>query len=74
MQRYLLGCFIVCMSLQVTGVPQENYESFQILRYEEGEFYRSHHDSSGKSDKISGHRIMTVFLYLNDVEGEIPLF
>mmetsp|Transcript_6636 Transcript_6636/g.13171 ORF Transcript_6636/g.13171 Transcript_6636/m.13171 type:complete len:471 (+) Transcript_6636:64-1476(+) len=53
---------------KVTGVPQENYESFQILRYEEGEFYRSHHDSSGKSDKISGHRIMTVFLYLNDVE------
>mmetsp|Transcript_10118 Transcript_10118/g.21129 ORF Transcript_10118/g.21129 Transcript_10118/m.21129 type:complete len:374 (+) Transcript_10118:448-1569(+) len=53
---------------KVTGVPKENYESFQILRYEEGEFYRSHHDSSGKSDKISGHRIMTVFLYLNDVE------
>jgi len=53
---------------EVTGIPQGNYESFQILKYEEGEFYRRHHDSSGQKTNISGHRILTVFLYLNDVE------
>ena len=32
-------------------------------------FYRRHHDSSdGKSNKPAGHRILTFFLYLNDVE------
>lgn len=29
---------------EVTRVPKENYESFQILRYEIGQFYRVHHD------------------------------
>jgi len=53
---------------KVTGIPQGNYESFQILKYEIGEFYKRHHDSSGKNTNISGHRILTVFLYLNDVE------
>ena len=53
----------------MTGIPQNNYESFQILEYQEGQFYRSHHDSSGKNkDKATGHRILTFFLYLNDVE------
>lgn len=53
---------------QVTGIPSNNYESFQILQYEEGQFYRTHHDSSGKKDGAIGHRILTFFLYLNDVE------
>ena len=53
---------------EISGIPQGNYESFQILKYEVGEFYRRHHDSSGKNKNISGHRILTVFLYLNDVE------
>ncbi|KAL7497778.1 hypothetical protein ACHAWT_010195 [Skeletonema menzelii] len=53
---------------EITGIPQGNYESFQILKYEVGEFYKRHHDSSGKNKNISGHRILTVFLYLNDVE------
>jgi hypothetical protein len=53
---------------KVTGIPQGNYESFQILKYEVGEYYHRHHDSSGKNKNMSGHRILTVFLYLNDVE------
>ena len=53
---------------EVTGIPQGNYESFQILKYEVGEYYKRHHDSSGKNKNMSGHRILTVFLYLNDVE------
>ncbi|KAL7532333.1 hypothetical protein ACHAXR_004565 [Thalassiosira sp. AJA248-18] len=53
----------------VTGVPQKNYESFQILQYHEGQFYKHHHDSSQTNNaKSAGHRILTFFLYLNDVE------
>eukprot|EP00533_Pseudo-nitzschia_delicatissima_P004248 CAMPEP_0116102276 /NCGR_PEP_ID=MMETSP0327-20121206/13258_1 /TAXON_ID=44447 /ORGANISM="Pseudo-nitzschia delicatissima, Strain B596" /LENGTH=461 /DNA_ID=CAMNT_0003594295 /DNA_START=59 /DNA_END=1441 /DNA_ORIENTATION=- len=53
----------------VTGVPQKNYESFQVLQYHKNQFYRMHHDSSaGKDDTPAGHRIMTFFLYLSDVE------
>ncbi|KAL3809185.1 hypothetical protein ACHAXA_000704 [Cyclostephanos tholiformis] len=55
---------------EVTGIPQNHYESFQILRYEEGQFYRRHHDSSEhKKNDSTGHRILTFFLYLNDVEN-----
>ena len=28
----------------IIGVASSNYEDFQILRYEEGQFYRAHHD------------------------------
>jgi len=53
---------------RVTGVPRVNYESFQILEYQKNQFYRMHHDSSGSDDTPAGHRIMTFFLYLSDVE------
>jgi prolyl 4-hydroxylase len=54
---------------QVTQVPYENYESFQILRYEMGQFYQVHHDSSYEDfELVSGTRILTMFLYLSDVE------
>jgi len=53
----------------VTGIPRSNYESFQVLEYQKNQFYRMHHDSSvGKDDSVSGHRILTFFLYLSDVE------
>jgi len=53
----------------VTGIPRKNYESYQILEYQKDQFYRMHHDSSsGKDDSASGHRILTFFLYLSDVE------
>jgi prolyl 4-hydroxylase len=51
------------------GIPQANYEFLQLLRYEEGQFYNSHHDYIGLDRKRpQGVRILTVFLYLNDVE------
>jgi len=54
---------------KVTGVPRKNYESFQVLQYQKNQFYRMHHDSSaGKDDTPAGHRILTFFLYLSDVE------
>jgi 2OG-Fe(II) oxygenase superfamily/ShK domain-like len=53
----------------VTGVPRINYEYLQILRYEVGQFYGRHHDFvPHHSDRSCGPRILTVFLYLNDVE------
>ncbi|KAL9188315.1 hypothetical protein ACHAXT_006693 [Thalassiosira profunda] len=53
---------------EVTGIPQVNYESFQLLEYNKNQFYRSHHDSSVTDDTPAGHRILTFFLYLTDVE------
>ena len=54
---------------RVTGVPKTNYESYQILQYHKNQFYRMHHDSSsGKDDSPPGHRILTFFMYLSDVE------
>ena len=54
----------------VTGIPQVNYENFQILKYETGQRYRRHHDMSNSDNtKLSGPRILTFFLYLSDVEA-----
>jgi len=53
---------------EVTGIPYVNYESFQLLNYEKNQFYRSHHDSSSTDTTPAGHRILTFFLYLSDVE------
>ena len=53
----------------VTNVPRDNYESFQVLRYNLGQKYNQHHDMSPRQTKLScGPRILTFFLYLSDVE------
>lgn len=53
----------------ITAVPTENYESFQVLRYMPGQYYRPHHDMSSADNKLAcGPRIYTFFLYLSDVE------
>jgi prolyl 4-hydroxylase len=52
----------------VTHIPKSHYESFQILQYSHNQFYRSHHDSSDTNKSPSGHRILTFFLYLSEVE------
>ena len=40
-----------------------------LLKIAKNQFYRSHHDSSNnKDDSPAGHRILTFFLYLSDVE------
>eukprot|EP00591_Stephanopyxis_turris_P006121 CAMPEP_0195521286 /NCGR_PEP_ID=MMETSP0794_2-20130614/18381_1 /TAXON_ID=515487 /ORGANISM="Stephanopyxis turris, Strain CCMP 815" /LENGTH=452 /DNA_ID=CAMNT_0040650807 /DNA_START=44 /DNA_END=1402 /DNA_ORIENTATION=+ len=53
---------------EVTQVPKDNFESFQILEYGRDQFYRMHHDSTGGDTTPDGPRIMTFFLYLSDVE------
>ena len=53
----------------VTGVPFRNYEHFQVLRYEPGQYYRTHHDMSERDNAMAaGARVYTFFLYLSDVE------
>eukprot|EP00581_Thalassiosira_minuscula_P015498 CAMPEP_0183727118 /NCGR_PEP_ID=MMETSP0737-20130205/24907_1 /TAXON_ID=385413 /ORGANISM="Thalassiosira miniscula, Strain CCMP1093" /LENGTH=509 /DNA_ID=CAMNT_0025958669 /DNA_START=53 /DNA_END=1582 /DNA_ORIENTATION=- len=53
----------------VTGIPANYSESLQLLKYETGQFYRSHHDYTAyQRDRRCGPRILTFFLYLSDVE------
>jgi prolyl 4-hydroxylase len=53
----------------VTRIPSDQYEDFQILKYLEGQYYRSHHDYiQHQKDRAAGPRILTFFLYLSDVE------
>mmetsp|Transcript_18858 Transcript_18858/g.18977 ORF Transcript_18858/g.18977 Transcript_18858/m.18977 type:complete len:395 (-) Transcript_18858:129-1313(-) len=54
---------------EVTTVPKNHYESFQILKYTVGQKYSTHHDSDESDNNIPcGPRILTFFLYLSDVE------
>ena len=62
----------------VTGIPEANAEYLQLLRYEPGQFYNTHHDYiEYQTERQMGVRTLTVFLYLNDVEAgggtEFPL-
>jgi hypothetical protein len=52
----------------VTGIPEQNYEPFQVLEYQDAQFYKMHHDSEGRDLKPPGNRILTFFLYLSNVE------
>ena len=52
----------------VLDIPADNSEDFQMLRYEKGAFYRTHHDYiPHQKDRNCGPRILTFFLYLSDV-------
>jgi len=56
-----------------TGIVDENYyENLQLLKYVPGQYYKEHHDEQGDcyQDRYEpdGPRILTFFLYLNDVE------
>lgn len=54
----------------VTNIPSYHFEDFQILKYEDGQHYRAHHDYiSHQVDRQCGPRILTFFLYLSDVEA-----
>ena len=55
---------------RVMGIDADNMEDLQILRYEEGQRYHSHHDYiENQRDRQNGPRILTFFLYLSDVEA-----
>ena len=53
----------------ITGIPDGNSEYWQFLEYYEGQFYKQHHDYIPfHNERAQGVRILTVFLYLSDVE------
>jgi prolyl 4-hydroxylase len=53
---------------ELTSIPTPNYEYLQLLRYEETQFYGQHHDYIPfHLERREGPRILTVFLYLNNV-------
>jgi prolyl 4-hydroxylase len=55
---------------EITNIGRNNSEDLQLLKYEVGEYYRTHHDYIDfEVNRQGGVRLLTVFLYLNDVEG-----
>jgi hypothetical protein len=61
---------------RLSMLPVENQEAFYLLRYEEGQQYTTHPDyfspdsvaAQSLIDTTGGQRVMTVVVYLNDVE------
>lgn len=53
----------------ITNLPEEHSEFLQLLKYDVGQYYRTHHDYIDvQLERQPGVRILTIFLYLNDVE------
>lgn len=53
----------------ITGFPTNNSEDLQLLHYKPGQYYKIHHDYiAAHAYGPSGPRVLTFFLYLNDVE------
>lgn len=51
------------------NIPTEYSESLQLLKYIPGQYYKEHHDFIDEElDKLMGPRLVTFFLYLNNVE------
>jgi prolyl 4-hydroxylase len=54
----------------VMGIPSNHSEDLQLLKYEIGQYYRTHHDFiPHQVERQCGPRILTFFLYLSDVEA-----
>lgn len=52
-----------------TRTKNENSEYLQLLQYEPGQYYKQHHDYIPHHRGMPcGVRILTMFIYLNDVE------
>ena len=55
---------------RILDIDPRNSEDLQLLKYEKGQFYNSHHDYiQHQKDRQCGPRILTVFMYLNEVEA-----
>lgn len=71
------GCFVdpVIQKLMervedIVGIPQDHSDFLQLLHYNVGEFYRTHQDwHSHQVYSATGARIITFYIYLNDVEA-----
>jgi prolyl 4-hydroxylase len=53
----------------ITNIPESYSDYLQLLRYEPGQFYHTHHDFHNfQVYSATGHRILTFYTYLSDVE------
>jgi prolyl 4-hydroxylase len=53
----------------ITGIGETNYEHLQILRYEKGQYYKTHNDFIDyQQNRSSGARLLTFYVYLSDVD------
>lgn len=64
---------------RIFGIPIENAEDLQVVRYQPNQYYNEHHDSCCTASKeceeferLGGQRRLTVLMYLNDsfTDGE----
>mmetsp|Transcript_18916 Transcript_18916/g.60754 ORF Transcript_18916/g.60754 Transcript_18916/m.60754 type:complete len:338 (-) Transcript_18916:11-1024(-) len=62
---------MLALKHKITGAigscPMANTEHLQVLRYEPGQYYRSHHDQNSPHESPSGPRIFTFFIQLSHV-------
>jgi len=65
--------------IEMTGKPLENCENLQVVRYQPGTYYKSHHDSCCDDSegcltfsRLGGQRVATLLVYLNSefTDGE----
>ena len=59
------------MAAAAAGVSHKYIEPLQVVKYEQGEFYREHHDYlDADSDEVKefGQRTLTLLVYLNTLE------
>jgi prolyl 4-hydroxylase len=61
-------------AVELTGLPIPNLESLQVVKYVDGQQYKPHHDYFDRNYepdnpelKRGGQRVLTIFVYLNDV-------
>jgi prolyl 4-hydroxylase len=60
--------------INLTNIPMENSEFLEILKYDVGGHFEDHHDViETQGQERCGNRILTVYLFLSDVEegGEL---
>ncbi len=53
----------------IVRAPVVNFEPFQVVKYEKGQFYRQHHDQNTGHFAPQGSRIYTFFMYLSTPEA-----
>ena len=64
---------ILAKARELTGMPFENCEDIQVVRYKPGTYYKPHHDACCednehclKFEDEGGQRVGTLLVYLND--------
>mmetsp|Transcript_32855 Transcript_32855/g.63249 ORF Transcript_32855/g.63249 Transcript_32855/m.63249 type:complete len:440 (+) Transcript_32855:238-1557(+) len=53
----------------ITGAPSRYMEPFQVLKYEVGQFYKTHHDQNSAVFTPQGPRVFTFYMYLSTPEA-----